>query len=55
MTTDGSLEEREIELDGPGTVEAVQALFAGENVATIHSEEATLEDIFIQLTGAELV
>ncbi|UCD09991.1 MAG: ABC transporter ATP-binding protein [Dehalococcoidales bacterium] len=51
----GVLEEREIELDNPGTPDAIQELFSKENVITVHSEEATLEDIFIQITGRGLV
>lgn len=52
---DGELETREIVLDQPETAEAVEALFREENVITVHSEEATLEDIFIRITGRELV
>jgi ABC-2 type transport system ATP-binding protein len=51
---DGRLEQREISLEGEGTAEAVSALFARERVVTLHSEEATLEDIFIQITGRGL-
>jgi ABC-2 type transport system ATP-binding protein len=53
-TADGGLEKREIELDGPDTADAVQRLLANEKVITLHSEEATLEDIFIQITGRGL-
>jgi len=52
---DGGLEDREITLDTPETPEAVRELFSREKVITIHSEEATLEDIFISLTGRGLV
>jgi ABC-2 type transport system ATP-binding protein len=48
------LAEKEITLDEPGTADAVRDLFARENVITVHSEEATLEDIFIRLTGRGL-
>jgi ABC-2 type transport system ATP-binding protein len=48
------LADREIILDEPDTADAVRALFAKENVITVHSEEATLEDIFIRLTGRGL-
>jgi ABC-2 type transport system ATP-binding protein len=51
---DGRLEQREIALDGVGTAEAVSQLFAREQVVTLHSEEASLEDIFIQITGRGL-
>ena len=33
---------------------AMQALFMREKVVTVHSEEATLEDIFIRVTGRGL-
>jgi len=49
------LEDREIPLDSAQTPEAVRELFASERVVTIHSEEATLEDIFIKITGRGLV
>jgi len=52
---DGGLEDREITLDTPETPEAIRELFSREKVITIHSEEATLEDIFISLTGRGLV
>jgi ABC-2 type transport system ATP-binding protein len=54
-TQDGKLEEREVPLDTPETAGSVQKLFASENVVTVHSEEATLEDIFISITGRGLV
>ncbi len=52
---DGSLEVRELVLGRRETAAEIEALFRGEKVVTIHSEEATLEDIFIQLTGSPLV
>jgi len=52
---DGRLEDREIILDTKETPDAVRDLFSKENVVTVHSEEATLEDIFISLTGRGLV
>ena len=52
---DGQLENREIIMDAPETSAAIQRLFAEENVVTIHSEEASLEDIFIQITGRGLL
>jgi ABC-2 type transport system ATP-binding protein len=50
----GALESREINLDTPQTEEELQKLFHNEKVITIHSEEATLEDIFIKITGRGL-
>jgi ABC-2 type transport system ATP-binding protein len=50
----GQLEMREVVLDTAQTAEQVQQLFACEQVVTVHSEEATLEDIFIEITGRGL-
>jgi ABC-2 type transport system ATP-binding protein len=50
----GQLEKREISLDTAATARAVEDLFTRERVVTIHSEEATLEDIFIRITGRRL-
>jgi ABC-2 type transport system ATP-binding protein len=52
--TDGELVEREVILDQEGTADSVKQLFDHEDVITLHSEEATLEDIFIQITGRGL-
>ena len=54
LTTAGELQDRELVLDAPETPDLVHKLFAGEKVVTIHSEEATLEDIFIKITGRGL-
>ncbi len=51
----GDLEEREIIMDNSTTAEDVHSLFNKEKVVTIHSEEASLEDIFIQMTGRGLL
>lgn len=51
----GEIEAREVTLDNTDTGEAVKALLDGEKVITMHTEEATLEDIFIQITGRGLV
>jgi len=50
----GTLESREIDMDTPQTPDEIHGLFEKEKVVTIHSEEATLEDIFIKLTGRRL-
>jgi ABC-2 type transport system ATP-binding protein len=52
---DGKLESREIVLDTDATAADLQRLFNDEKVVTIHSEEASLEDIFIKITGRGLV
>jgi ABC-2 type transport system ATP-binding protein len=44
----------EIPMDTQETPEAIHQLFSQNKVVTVHSEEATLEDIFIQLTGRSL-
>jgi|WetSurMetagenome_2_1015567.scaffolds.fasta_scaffold218885_2 ABC-2 type transport system ATP-binding protein len=51
---DGKLNRREIMLDTPETARAVTDLFAAGKVVTMHSAEATLEDIFIRITGRRL-
>ncbi|MDX1614665.1 MAG: ABC transporter ATP-binding protein [Candidatus Promineifilaceae bacterium] len=52
---DGRLSMREIVLDGPNTAAEIRALFDQEQVVTAHTKEASLEDIFMQLTGRGLV
>lgn len=51
----GDVQSEEIVLDAPETAARVAELFSREKVVTVHSEEATLEDIFIELTGRRLV
>jgi ABC-2 type transport system ATP-binding protein len=53
-SADGDLQIREIILDRPETAPQIEALFRQEKVITIHSEEASLEDIFIHITGQAL-
>ena len=48
------LENREIILDRPETARDIENLFSKEKVVTVHSEEASLEDIFIRITGRGL-
>lgn len=55
LNSNGELEDREVVMDAPETPQALQELFSREKVVTIHSEEATLEDIFIKITGRGLV
>ncbi len=55
LSRDGELEDREVPMDTPDTPRLVQELFSKEKVVTVHSEEATLEDIFIEITGRGLV
>ena len=51
----GSFSNREIIMDQPDTSNNVHDIFKNEKVVTIHSREATLEDIFIKITGRGLV
>lgn len=52
--TNGAVETREFDMnDAAGA--AVSELLATGDVVTIHSEEATLEDIFIKITGRGLL
>lgn len=51
---DGALEERTFPLTGLGGDADFQALLRGGQVETIHTDEATLEDVFIEVTGMEL-
>jgi len=53
-SSDGGLTMREIILDRPETPGALQELFSREKVITVHSEEASLEDIFMRITGRGL-
>ncbi len=55
ITTEiGEIEDREISMDNENTAGEVHTLFHKEKVVTIHSKEASLEDIFIQITGRGL-
>ena len=54
VSNGGELAEREVLLDTPRTAESIHRLFSTEKVVTIHSAEASLEDIFIRLTGRGL-
>jgi ABC-2 type transport system ATP-binding protein len=55
VSSDGNLTTLEIVMDEHDTANSVEKLFTNEKVITIHSEEATLEDIFFQITGRGLV
>jgi ABC-type multidrug transport system ATPase subunit len=53
LMVDGS--RQEILLDEPGGTQALAELVSGGQVQTIHSGEATLEEVFLQLTGRRLL
>jgi ABC-type multidrug transport system ATPase subunit len=54
LNSNGQVERREVVLDTADTAVQIERLFAQEKVVTVHSEEATLEDIFIEITGRGL-
>lgn len=51
---DGRLREQELPLEEKETGRRIQEILEGGNVLDMHTEEATLEDIFIRLTGKKL-
>lgn len=53
--TDGKTEKRDFPLDGIGENPDFLQLIKNEHIETIHSQEATLEDIFIKITGRSLM
>ena len=54
VRTGDGVDERTISLDDPGSGEQVKQAMADPGLMTIHTEEATLEAIFIQMTGRGL-
>jgi ABC-2 type transport system ATP-binding protein len=55
VATDGDQTDvREVVLDAEATPQQVHEIFRTERVLTVHSEEATLEDIFVDITGRGL-
>ena len=51
---DGHLDAEDFPLDGLGQNESFLSLLRAREVQTIHSQEASLADIFIQVTGRGL-
>ena len=54
LRKDGEVHEEVVELDDAKAGEKLKAAVGAEGLMTIHTEEATLENIFIQMTGREL-
>lgn len=50
----GEIFEKEIVLDKDESLDEILKTFKNEKVITVHSEEATLEDVFIKITGRGL-
>jgi fluoroquinolone transport system ATP-binding protein len=51
---EGRLKRQDFPLDGLGNNAGFLELLRGDSVQTIHTQEATLEDIFIRVTGRGL-
>jgi ABC-2 type transport system ATP-binding protein len=49
------VEERVVALDGPDAGDELKEAVGAEELMTIHTEEATLEAIFIKVTGRGLM
>jgi ABC-2 type transport system ATP-binding protein len=54
LEEDGSLQKKKLILGQEGSADEVKRMMEKEHVVTIHSAEATLEDIFIRITGRGL-
>lgn len=54
LNGDGSKQTIQLPMDQPSSGETLRDLFENRKVLTVHSKEATLEDIFIQITGRGL-
>ncbi len=54
LRKDGEVHEEVVELKDANAGEKLKAAVGAEGLMTIHTEEATLENIFIQMTGREL-
>jgi len=50
----GDIEEQIVALDEATTGEQLKSAVNAEGILTIHTEEATLEDIFVEMTGRGL-
>jgi len=55
LRSEDGVEERVVGLDGPEAGELLKSVADDPRLMTIHTEEATLEDIFVKLTGRGLV
>ncbi|MBA7679554.1 Fluoroquinolones export ATP-binding protein [subsurface metagenome] len=50
----GKVVEKELPLDEKKVAKDIINLFANEDIVTVHTAEATLEEIFIKITGRRL-
>jgi ABC-2 type transport system ATP-binding protein len=53
-TPDSSVTDQVVDMDGTDADARLQAAMSDGDVLTIHSEEATLEDIFVHFAGRGL-
>ncbi len=51
---DGEVREETVALDAPDTGERLKAAVGAQGLLTIHTEESTLENIFVEMTGRGL-
>ena len=54
MQTPDGVEDRAISLDDVGAADFLRSAVQSDGLMTIHTEEATLEAIFIEMTGRGL-
>ncbi|MCK4310151.1 MAG: ABC transporter ATP-binding protein, partial [Methanomicrobia archaeon] len=54
MRTEKGFEEETLPLRDPETPKRAKELLEKRNIATIHTQEATLEEVFMKLTGRKL-
>jgi ABC-2 type transport system ATP-binding protein len=52
--SEAGVEESSFPLDEPGAGEQLRAAVEGDGLMTIHTEESTLENIFVEMTGRAL-
>jgi fluoroquinolone transport system ATP-binding protein len=55
VQVEGQKEIMEYELEQLGKNQDFLAILAKHNIRTIHSKEASLEEVFIQITGESLI
>ena len=54
VRVDGQVVERRVPIDGDSVGDGLRTAVQGGEIVTIHTEEATLEDIFVAMTGRRL-
>ena len=54
LKEDGTIEAREFPLDQLGSNEDFLAVLRDDRLETLHSQETTLEEVFLDVTGAHL-